>query len=104
MASVSSSVLCPIDVTAASRLVANMLEHAVSAFHWHKPSQEEVPHAREDNSPPSHETGLSLSPTVDDGPSPPSSREYRAPICAEGEGLPLGLARRTGTDLGRRFR
>ena len=76
MSSGSSAVMaCLIDVTAASRLVANMLEHAVRDPHWHTQSQEEVPHAREDNSSPSHETGLSVSPTIDDGPSSPALME-----------------------------
>src|SRR5712691_8472480 len=97
-------VVCVIDVTAASRLVANMLAHAVREPHWHKQSREEAPHAREDTAPPSHETRLSVSPAVDEGPSPPSSREYRAPRCPQGEGLFLGMASRTRPDLGRRFR
>src|SRR5215510_1516024 len=95
---------CPIDVTAAGRLVANMLEHALRDHRWHEWPLEDIPHAREDNAAPSPETGLSLSAAVDDGPSPSSSREYRAPVCPEGESLPLGLAGRTGADLGRRFR
>src|SRR5690349_6114476 len=105
MSPVSSPVVVGvIDIMAASRLVANMLEHAVSDPHWSTQSPKEVAHAREDNAPPSHETGLSVSAAVDDGPSPSSSREYRAPICAEGQSLPLGLVGGPSANLGRRFR
>src|SRR4029453_14245756 len=104
MSSVSSPVVVgAIDIMAASPLVANMLAHAVSGPQWLSPSLEEAPHAREDNPPPSHETGLSVSAPIHDGPSPPSSREYRTPICPEGESVPLGLAGRPGADLGWRF-
>src|ERR1043166_4518042 len=104
MSSISSPVVMDtIDILAASRLVANMLAHAVSDPQWLAPSGEEGPHAREDNARPSHKTRLSVSAPVDDGPSPPSPREYRAAICPEGESLPVGLAGRPGADLGWRF-
>src|SRR5689334_6365088 len=104
MASVSSPVVvCAIDITAAGRLVANMLEQALGNPPWLTPSVEEGPHAREDNARPPHETGLSVSPPIHDGPSPSSSREYRTPICAERESLSVGLARGPRADLGWRF-
>src|SRR5215510_8792981 len=99
MSSVSPPVVAWLDVTAARRLVANMLEHAVRDPHWHEQPPEEVPQAREENSPPSYEPRLSVSTAIADGARPPSAREYRTSICPAGESRPLGMVSRARREL-----
>src|SRR6266566_265840 len=81
-----------IDVGLGGVLLANMLAG------WLDSDPKGLPTAETAGEPEDHrtspeQTGLHLFAPVDTGPSPPSSREHRAPVCTAGESAGTGLER-----------